>query len=219
MSRASLRSSILDRIGAVAAGVVALGLAAVPSGPAQAAVDRSVAKGQPEAITRMGFGAPVVAPFAHVRFCLAHPAQCERTKVSLRKPVMRLTAERQAWLEGLNRQVNRAIRARPDPRGPVNDQWNLGPAAGDCDDYAVTKRQALLAAGLPSSAALLVRAQLPNGQYHLVVMVRTNRGDLVLDNLTDAISPWSRPLYRWVDLQSAQDPRIWRRVALGRAGA
>jgi predicted transglutaminase-like cysteine proteinase len=188
-------------------------------GPVQAAVDPAAPLGRKGVIARMAFGAPVVAPYAHVRFCLAHPGQCERLKVSIRKPVMRLTAERQAWLEGLNRRVNRAIRSRPDPRGPVNDQWSLAPAAGDCDDYAVTKRQALLAAGWPSSAALLVRAQLPDGQFHLVVMLRTDRGDMLLDNLTDTISPWSRPLYRWVDLQSAQDPRIWRRVAYGRAGA
>jgi predicted transglutaminase-like cysteine proteinase len=187
------------------------------TGPAQAAVDPASPLGRRDMIARMGFGAPVVAPYAHVRFCMAHPGQCARSKVSIRKPVMRLTAERQAWLDNLNRRVNRSIRARPDLRGPVNDQWSLAPPAGDCDDFAVTKRQALLAAGWPSNAALLVRAQLPNGQYHLVVMVRTDRGDLLLDNLTDAISPWTRPLYRWVDLQSTQDPRIWRRVAHGRA--
>lgn len=218
MSRAALPSGILDLAGAVAGAVLVAG-AAFLSLPAMAAVDPAPAALPGDAIARIGFGAPVVAPFAHVRFCLAHPGQCERRNVSLRKPVIRLTAERQAWLDSLNRRVNRTIRARPDPRGPVNDQWSLAPAAGDCDDFAVTKRQALLAAGWPSSAALLVRAQLPNGQYHLVVMVRTDRGDLLLDNLTDKVQPWSRPLYRWVDLQSAQDPRIWRRVVQGRAGA
>jgi predicted transglutaminase-like cysteine proteinase len=44
-------------------------------------------------------------------------------------------------------------------------------------------------------------------------MARTNRGDLVLDNKTDAIRLWHETAYRYVKRQSVVDPKRW--VSLG----
>ena len=62
--------------------------------------------------------------------------------------------------------------------------------------------------------------------YHLVLVVRTDRGDFVLDNLTDRITSWEDSGYTFVIRQSAEDPTQWAYVsgsgqrtgALGTAG-
>jgi Bacterial transglutaminase-like cysteine proteinase BTLCP/Outer membrane efflux protein len=51
------------------------------------------------------------------------------------------------------------------------------------------------------------------GEHHLVLVVRTSSGDLVLDNLTPRIRPWSRAPYRWVRMQMPDNPRCWAIVA------
>jgi predicted transglutaminase-like cysteine proteinase len=46
-----------------------------------------------------------------------------------------------------------------------------------------------------------------------VVTVRTDRGDFVLDNLTDAIKSWDQTGYRFLKLQSPDHAGRWRDVA------
>ena len=95
---------------------------------------------------------PVMAPLAHVRFCMQNPMQCERRSVSIRKRGVRLTSVRMRELETVTRSVNAAIIATPDSDDVGGDKWNLFPVRGDCDDYAVSKRAKLLEMGWPSSA-------------------------------------------------------------------
>jgi predicted transglutaminase-like cysteine proteinase len=51
-----------------------------------------------------------------------------------------------------------------------------------------------------------------SGIGHLVLVVVTTKGNLVLDNLTDAIRPWQDTDYRWLKIQSASDARFWQTV-------
>jgi predicted transglutaminase-like cysteine proteinase len=48
-----------------------------------------------------------------------------------------------------------------------------------------------------------------SGVGHLVLLAATTKGDLVLDNLTDAIRPWQSADYHWLKIQSARDPKLW----------
>jgi predicted transglutaminase-like cysteine proteinase len=52
-----------------------------------------------------------------------------------------------------------------------------------------------------------------SGEHHLVLVVRTRSGDLVLDNLTAQIKPWSRVPYRWVRIQMPNESRLWATIA------
>ena len=52
-----------------------------------------------------------------------------------------------------------------------------------------------------------------DGAGHAVLMVRTDRGDFVLDNKQDAVLPWKRTGYVYVKREGAQG-REW--VSLGR---
>lgn len=46
-----------------------------------------------------------------------------------------------------------------------------------------------------------------------MTVVRTNSGDLVLDNLTDEIVPWSRTPYRWGRIQTPRNPNYWASIS------
>jgi predicted transglutaminase-like cysteine proteinase len=48
-----------------------------------------------------------------------------------------------------------------------------------------------------------------SGVGHLVLVVVTIKGDLVLDNLTEAIRPWQNTDYQWLKIQSASDAHYW----------
>jgi predicted transglutaminase-like cysteine proteinase len=113
-------------------------------------------------------------------------------------------------LMNVNRAINVAIRPQPNLRGVLGEEWIINPASGDCNDYAVSKRAQLRAAGWPAHSLLLSEVVTSWGEHHLVLVVRTNKGDLVLDSLTGAIRSWSQARYQWVRAQLPGDPMSWR---------
>lgn len=163
-------------------------------------------------LQRIEFSNPVLAPFAHTRFCLQYPEDCEVQHMAFRGTKVSLTDERWAELIAVNAQVNRSIRPEPNLAGVAGEEWLIAPRAGDCNDYAVTKRHELIAKGWPSRALLLAEVVIPSGEHHLVVVVRAKEGDLVIDNLNANIRPWFRTPYRWVRIQSPRNPAFWTAV-------
>jgi predicted transglutaminase-like cysteine proteinase len=161
--------------------------------------------------------APAMAPFGHVKFCLLNPDHCRDTGEAARP--LALTPERMRQLSYINDRVNTRIAPKPDRRGIADDDWTLDPRAGDCEDYALTKQADLIRHGWPAGALHLAIARLPDGEHHTVLIARTDRGDLVLDNLHAGIRDWQATPYRWLMLQSAASPRLWRRIASIREAA
>ncbi len=99
------------------------------------------------------------------------------------------------------------------------EYWNIPTdGLGDCEDYALTKRQALMAAGFAEPALRIALVMTARGERHAVLTIATDRGDYVLDNLTGAILNWDKTDYEWL---ARQDPnQAWGWVALdGAAGA
>ncbi len=107
----------------------------------------------------------------------------------------------------VNTGVNRAVAPEANVRGVAFERWLGSPRAGDCNDYAVTKRHELLALGWPSHSLLLAEVIVPSGEHHLVVLVPLKEGDFVLDNINANIRPWSRTQYRWGRMQSPMNPK------------
>jgi predicted transglutaminase-like cysteine proteinase len=93
--------------------------------------------------------------------------------------------------------------------------WTLGTVDGygNCEDYSVTKREALRKAGLPGQALRIAIVRTPNGEYHAVLTVDTDKGVLVLDNVNPSIRNWWDTPYTWLKRQAADDPLHW--VTLG----
>jgi predicted transglutaminase-like cysteine proteinase len=87
--------------------------------------------------------------------------------------------------------------------------------AGDCEDYALEKRRALIELGWPPRALRFGVATSPETGRHAVLVVRTDKGDLVLDNLNPYIVSWGSTRYEWVSLQSGEDPMVWHAAGPG----
>lgn len=149
------------------------------------------------------------APAAFYKFCASDPTLCStRGKVKVAELTPRLEAE----LASVNKSVNRRIRERSDRDSAGRaDVWGLPTYEGDCEDFAILKKAELLKLGWPASALLLTVATL-GGEGHTVLTVRTNKGDLVLDNRTDAIKDWSRTSYRYFARQSQSENGKWTRI-------
>ncbi len=60
--------------------------------------------------------------------------------------------------------------------------WEVANGAGDCEDFALAKRKLLIEAGCPRSDLSLATCYTEQGDYHAVLIVRTNQGQCVLDN-------------------------------------
>jgi predicted transglutaminase-like cysteine proteinase len=154
---------------------------------------------------------PTLAPFQHVRFCLRYPDDCKSNPT--KNGLIDLNDETLKLLDHVNRDVNAAISPMAKRYGPdLQDSWTISPSIGDCNDYAVTKRHALLQNGLPAQALRLSVVKTASGIGHLVLVVVTTKGDLVLDNLIGTIRPWQNADYHWLKIQSATDARFWYEV-------
>lgn len=91
----------------------------------------------------------------------------------------------------VNAALNRRIAFRPDD----GDRWStasetMSRAAGDCEDYAIAKMQALRALGVPDQDLFLTIGQdLAVRQAHAVLLVRVGGRFWVLDNRHDRLIP------------------------------
>jgi len=147
----------------------------------------------------------IAAPFAHVMFCARNPDECtargDASEVSL-SPL----ADKQ--LRAVNTSVNRSI-SPVDERPDQGDVWQVNVKAGDCEDFALTKRDHLIAMGWSAKALRIAVTKTPAGKGHAVLVVKTDRGDLVLDNRMNEIKSWTDTDLRWLMIQSGDNPRIW----------
>lgn len=159
------------------------------------------------------FDVPTLAPMAFTQFCLKYPSDCKPQRLLSAGDRIELDKTRWSELENINRNVNSSIYPERNQDGLAGEKWLLSPVRGDCNDYAVTKRHQLIARGGPARTVLLSEVVTVSGEHHLVTIVRTNGGDLVLDNLTDQIMPWSRTGYRWVRIQTPKNPNYWASIS------
>lgn len=165
-------------------------------------------KSDPSTMKQLGHA---FAPPGFYDFCDKEPRLCSTNGAT---DVMTMTPARMAQLRTVNRSVNREFTQREDAAGVAGDHWGLPSAdGGDCEDLAIMKKAKLLKLGWPASTLLLTVGTL-NGAGHAVLTVRTSDGDLVLDNLTDTIKPWSRTPYKYFARQksNAGGGAEWARI-------
>lgn len=152
-------------------------------------------------------------PIGWVEFCIEYDPEC-KTRPSLPRDVVLSAA---AWkdLQRINLWVNANVKPMTDmDHWGVVERWNYpDDGYGDCEDYALQKRKMLLQAGWPREALLMTVVRDQHGDGHAILTVKTDKGEYILDNQTDAIMLWSDTGYRFVKRQSQADPNIW--VALG----
>ncbi len=112
-----------------------------------------------------------------------------------------MTAAHWAAMDRLNRDVNRRIRRASDQRlYGAGDHWTIPSGAdprGDCEDYVLAKRRALIEQGYPQEAFSIALVETPWGESHAVLLMATSEGELVLDNLTPRILRTTEVAYQW----------------------
>lgn len=100
--------------------------------------------------------------------------------------------------ESINAEVNRSVTYKTDLEqyGKL-EFWEPAGEFGDCEDYALLKRQRLVDAGAPVADMLLATCTMPDGQGHMVLLVKTDQGWFVLDNNYNWPMIPSQLPYRW----------------------
>ncbi|MDX8498703.1 transglutaminase-like cysteine peptidase [Mesorhizobium sp. VK4C] len=149
------------------------------------------------------------APPAFYSFCSRQPSLCSTAGGT---KVVTLRSGLSAQLKQVNRSVNSRITELSD-RAVVgkDDDWRVPTVSGDCEDIAILKKLELMKRGWPASALLLTVASY-HGEGHTVLTVRTNEGDLVLDNLTNSVRDWSSTPYSYFARQAQGNGRRWERI-------
>jgi predicted transglutaminase-like cysteine proteinase len=111
----------------------------------------------------------------------------------------------------INRRMNREIRHVPDQElYGEEDRWSLpGAARGDCEDYVLAKRSALIEAGVAPEALSIAIVETPRGESHAVLLLASDRGEYVLDSLSPWVSRWDRVNYRWRERQAQGGAFDW----------
>lgn len=147
-------------------------------------------------------------PMGYIMFCHRHAWACEPHGPIISR--VTLTPARQAQLIGVNNFVNETIKPETDlQQYGVIDYWTYPKTAGDCEDYALLKRKLLIEDGWPESTLLMTVVYDENHQGHAVLTVRTNEGDLILDNKQPRIRLWRNTPYSYVERQSERNPMVW----------
>ena len=190
-------------------GVLAAARAAIPltlSFVAWAAVGGAAGAAEPYATVGDNTRQP---PIGWVQFCQTYSGECATKPMVPRDVVL----SQHAWadLNRVNAWVNHTIKPMTDMDHYGMTQWWRYPddGAGACHSFALLKRRMLMQAGWPRQALLMTIVRESNGEGHAVLTVKTDRGEFILDNLTDDIRLWSETPYRYYKRQSQTDPNVW----------
>lgn len=137
-------------------------------------------------------------------FCRRLPAECAFDPAE--PAAIALTGAAWTAIVSVNRRVNARISAITDAdHWGVPDRWDLPTdEAGDCEDFQLLKRKLLAGSGLPRRAMRMTVVIDEKNEGHAVLMIRTDRGDFILDNKTDAVLHWFDTGYVFVKRESQE---------------
>lgn len=149
------------------------------------------------------------SPSGFVSFCIRFSDQCKFSQDAAKQ--ISLTDAMFQTLARINTSTNDDIWPEEDAKHYGRAEYWTIPTDGygDCEDIALTKRKKLVDAGLPMPALRIAVVVTPRLERHAVLTVVTDKGDLVLDNLTDEIKSWDETGYRWLERQDPLRPMGW----------
>jgi predicted transglutaminase-like cysteine proteinase len=153
-------------------------------------------------------------PYGFVQFCDSFPAECVAGEASDGR--FNAGPERLAELDAINRHVNATIEPVTDmDLYGVPEWWAIpalnthGNGKGDCEDYALLKRQILISRGWPVNSVLMTVVRDEKGDGHAVLTARTAQGDFILDNKAPDVRLWNQTSYKFVMRQSYLNVKVW----------
>jgi predicted transglutaminase-like cysteine proteinase len=151
-------------------------------------------------------------PIGHADFCRRYPNECTVNPTVVDD--VHLTAADWQQLLDVNTSLNTSIVPETDEQlYHVPEYWTYPHGYGDCEDIALAKRKQLIEDGWPVSDLLMTVARENDGEGHAVLMVRTDRGDLILDNQDSIIRDWKDSPYHFLKRQSQANAGEWVGIA------
>ncbi|WP_292515982.1 transglutaminase-like cysteine peptidase [Mesorhizobium sp.] len=167
----------------------------------------------------MHTGSRTTQPVGHYEFCQKSPQECNQ-RTPKQAPI-ELTRKLWAKIVSINNSVNSRIAPRTDMElWGKEEVWSYPNSGfGDCEDYALEKRRALMSIGVPAGDLLMTVARQPNGDGHAVLTVRTSLGEFILDNLETRVLSWTATDYTYLKRQSSQNSGAWVTINDGRSDA
>jgi predicted transglutaminase-like cysteine proteinase len=189
-------------------GIAAALFSLIGAGPAFAQMQLEV----PALTEGIAAAGPARPTQAWIEFCERLPGECivddtEPGSINLSPQIWSTIVE-------VNERVNSMILPVTDQdHFGVLDRWDYpNDGLGDCEDIQLLKRRLLVEIGLPRRALRMTVVADELGAGHAVMMVRTDRGDFILDNKRNAVLPWRQTGYIYLKREDA-DGSAW--VALG----
>ncbi|WFU84478.1 transglutaminase-like cysteine peptidase [Bradyrhizobium sp. CIAT3101] len=155
-------------------------------------------------------GGATKAPGGWLQLCAADTDECKPLADQARE--VTLTPDLLQQLYEINKYVNDRVTWTSDSElyGKA-ERWAYPLDRGDCEDMVLLKRRLLAKAGWPQGSLLITIVE-ERGQEktrHAVLTVRSDRGEMILDNQTPEILFWYETSYRYLSRQSADDPNVW----------
>ncbi len=152
---------------------------------------------EPQRIAFLQSFGETLPPVGYVNFCRERQDECRPSRRFADR--VQLTSAKFADLLKVNASVNEAVASITDMDlyGEV-EVWTYPVKEGDCEDYVLLKRRILIERGWPESALLITVVRDENNERHAVLTVRTDRGDLVLDNKLSKVMAWAKTPYTFV---------------------
>lgn len=150
-------------------------------------------------------------PIGHFMFCKRNPDECAIRLQGV--PPVEMSEELTARLTTLTSVVNDAVK-------PMNDIdlfgkeefWTYPDGAGDCEEYVLEKRRILMEEGVSPANLLITVVRKTDGEGHAVLTVRTDAGDLILDNLNDSVKIWYETPYSFLKRQATTNTGRWAAI-------
>ena len=138
-------------------------------------------------------------------------------------PIMPIswTSKTRKVVNRINRQINAAMIGTTDAQAFGRQEfWTMPLSApdrprgrskplADCEDFALEKRKALIAAGIPEDSLYLAVAVSEWTGLHAVLVISTDEGDFVLDNMSEWLVEWSKTNYVWIKRQATTSLFDW----------
>jgi predicted transglutaminase-like cysteine proteinase len=152
----------------------------------------------------MPLGGIVVQPIGAALFCVENAAECSKQQSATQE--VKMTPELWSDLLSVQQDINRTLKPTQDVRFAWDYSAN---GTGNCVQFALEKRRALISRGWPPGALQLATAVTPANIGHLVLVINTAEGDWVLDNLQADVVRWERLPYRWIARQRGDSMEDW----------
>jgi predicted transglutaminase-like cysteine proteinase len=147
-------------------------------------------------------------PPAFLDFCKRLPEQCVTPSD---EQTLQFSDESWNSLQQVNAAVNWVVAPLADQlHFGAEEYWTIATDGyGDCDDYVLTKRKALIEMGFPLSALRIAVVFTPRLERHTVLVVATDKGHYVLDNRRNEIVTWDKTDYGWIKGQNPASSTGW----------